>query len=164
MPSNSHPRTLIYKRTHPGDPDAGGRFGIEDCMGRVRAWDFDAVIGVGGIGAQAASNRIDARVNWIGIGARRSASLDMRGPIITFDRFVLFESTGPMFATLAPRLAKRLFDRNVRVLLHDLDERERTEVTKVLALAAESPPSAKGPPRWSRSTNNCRPPRCISSK
>ena len=41
-------RTLIYKRTHPGDPDEKGRFGICDCMGRVRAWDFEAVIGVGG--------------------------------------------------------------------------------------------------------------------
>jgi len=164
MPHTQRLRTLIYKRTHPGDPDAGGRFGIQDCMGQVRAWDFDAVIGVGGIGTQAAFNRIGARVNWIGIGAHKSASLDMRGPIITFDRFVLFESTGPMFATLAPRLAKRLFDRNVRVLLHDLDERERTEVANVLALAAESPPSAKAAPRSSRSTDNCTPPRCISSK
>ena len=42
---NSFMRTLIYKRTHPGDPDAKGRFGIYDCMGRVRAWDFEAVIG-----------------------------------------------------------------------------------------------------------------------
>jgi hypothetical protein len=30
-------RTLIYKRTHTGDPDANGCFGIYDCMGRVRA-------------------------------------------------------------------------------------------------------------------------------
>jgi hypothetical protein len=37
-------RTLIYKRTHTGDPDASGCFGIFDCMGRVRALDFDAVI------------------------------------------------------------------------------------------------------------------------
>jgi hypothetical protein len=42
-------RTLIYKRTHPGDPDTTGRFGVCDCMGRVRTWDFEAVIGVGGL-------------------------------------------------------------------------------------------------------------------
>lgn len=164
MPSNSHPRTLIYKRTHPGDPDALGRFGIEDCMGRVRAWNFDAVIGVGGIGTQASSNCIDARVNWIGIGPHKYARLDMRGPIITFDRFVLFESAGPKFADFAPRLAKRLFDRNVRVLMHDVNQHERAEVAKILALAAKAPSSAKPAPRWSRSIKHCGCVQCISSK
>jgi len=164
MPSKPHLRTLIYKRTHPGDPDAFGRFGIEDCMGQVRAWNFEAVIGVGGIGTQASSNRIDARVNWIGIGPHKHASPGMRGPIITFDRFVLFESAGPTFAGVAPRLARRLFDRNVRVLIHDVDEHERAEVAEILALAAKAPPSTKAAPRLSRSINNCRTPRCISSK
>ena len=46
-------RTFIYKRTHKGDPDKRGRFGINDCMGRDRSFDFNAVIGVGGIGIQA---------------------------------------------------------------------------------------------------------------
>lgn len=45
-------RTLIYKRTHPGDPDETGRFGIHDCMGKVRSWQFDAVVGEGGIGPE----------------------------------------------------------------------------------------------------------------
>ncbi len=39
-------RTLIYKRTHSGDPDPEtGVFGNHDCMGRVKDWQFDAVIG-----------------------------------------------------------------------------------------------------------------------
>jgi hypothetical protein len=38
-------RILTYKRTHVGDPDQDGRFGIYDCMGRVRNYPFDAVIG-----------------------------------------------------------------------------------------------------------------------
>jgi hypothetical protein len=42
-------RTFIYKRTHQGDPDNQGWFGIQDCMGSLRRRDFDAVIGVGGI-------------------------------------------------------------------------------------------------------------------
>jgi hypothetical protein len=46
-------RTLIYKRTHTGDPDPEtGVFGNNDCMGEVRCWDFDAVIGIGGIGEE----------------------------------------------------------------------------------------------------------------
>ena len=59
---------LIYKRTHNGDPDRFGHFGINDCMGQLRARRFDAVIGVGGIGAEPKSLGIAGKVNWIGIG------------------------------------------------------------------------------------------------
>ena len=46
-------RTLIYKRTHSGDPDPeSGVFGNNDCMGRVKGWQYDAVIGIGGIGQE----------------------------------------------------------------------------------------------------------------
>ena len=34
-------RVLVYKRTHVGDPDARGRFGIHDCMGQDRSWHYD---------------------------------------------------------------------------------------------------------------------------
>ena len=39
------PIVLIYKRTHTGDPDKNGIFGINNCMGSVRDWEFYAVIG-----------------------------------------------------------------------------------------------------------------------
>ena len=51
-------RILIYKRTHTGDPDPEhGIFGeaadeATDCMGKVRGYGFDAVIGVGGTGLE----------------------------------------------------------------------------------------------------------------
>ena len=44
-------RTLVYLRTHNGDPDEEDVFGIHDCMGQVRSWRFEAVIGVGGMSA-----------------------------------------------------------------------------------------------------------------
>ena len=47
-------RILVYKRTHVGDPDVAGRFGINHCMGSVRGYHYDAVIGVGGMGREAA--------------------------------------------------------------------------------------------------------------
>ena len=50
-------RILIYKRTHTGDSDAKGCFGIHDCMGSFRARDFDAVIGTR-VGAEARANGI----------------------------------------------------------------------------------------------------------
>ena len=62
-------RTLIYKRTHSGDPDpVAGVFGNHDCMGSVKGWDFDAVIGIGGIGPEPKRNRIAGKLTWIGIG------------------------------------------------------------------------------------------------
>ena len=67
---------FIYKRTHTGDPDKNGCFGIEDCMGEKRSWEYDAVIGIGGRGAEAESYGIDRKVNWIGIGRIKSHVLD----------------------------------------------------------------------------------------
>lgn len=58
-------RILVYKRTHNGDPNEAGKFGCNDCMGTVRDWDFDAVIGVGGISATA--YKMDGKITWIGI-------------------------------------------------------------------------------------------------
>lgn len=58
-------RILVYKRTHNGDPNEIGEFGCNDCMGTVRDWNFDAVIGVGGISAT--SYKMDGKITWIGI-------------------------------------------------------------------------------------------------
>jgi hypothetical protein len=95
-------RTLIYKRTHHGDPDPAGRFGTYDCMGRVRSWKFDAVIGVGGIGAEPVTHGLAGKVNWIGIGPHRADAPGKRGPIVTFDHFLFYGAGGPLFAPLAP--------------------------------------------------------------
>jgi hypothetical protein len=135
------PRTLIYKRTHTGDPDPGGRFGINGCMGRVRAWDFEAVIGVGGMGPEPTSHSIDGRVTWIGIGPRRSVGRDHRGPLVTFDHFLLMDATGPEFAQYAPRLAARIYSRNIRATVTLVSDVERAEVVRLLRLARRAPPS-----------------------
>lgn len=137
-------RTLIYKRTHPGDPDAKGRFGIHDCMGKVRRWDFEAVIGVGGIGKEPAAHGLSDKVNWIGIGPRKRDEAGKRGPIVTFEHFRLFRSGGPSFSKLAPKLAARMYSKKVRALMYDLDQGERREVRNILALARGAPSSSGG--------------------
>ena len=124
-------RTLLYKRTHTGDPDDGGRFGIHGCMGRVRAWDFEAVIGVGGLGAEPTSHGIDGRVTWIGIGPHRHAAKDRRGPLVTFDHFLYYGEQGPLFRNIAPALANRmLYDNNARTLMDSLSREEQREVNR----------------------------------
>jgi hypothetical protein len=138
-------RTLIYKRTHTGDPDRNGWFGVHDCMGQVRSWAFDAVIGVGGIGAEPTSHGIDTRLTWIGLGAHKIAAEGGRGPLVTFDHFLLLDAAGPSFPRYAPSLARRIYEHNIRVLLRKLSPDEEREVEGVLRLARNAAPSRPRP-------------------
>jgi hypothetical protein len=130
-------RTLVYKRTHNGDPDTAGRFGCNGCMGSVRSWDFDAVIGVGGVGREPKLWGIAGKVNWIGIGPHKTPVHD---PIVTFDHFLDFGTGGPELRDLAPFLAELMYDRGARVAMN-LNPHEQSEVDLLLALATDEPPS-----------------------
>jgi hypothetical protein len=134
-------RTLVYKRTHRGDPDVDGCFGINDCMHSVRAWDYEAVIGVGGIGSKPEAHGIARKINWIGIGPRKRPSPTSDWPLVTFDHFLFYGSEGPLFADLAPRLATRMYDRNVRKVMDSLDTFELEEIERILDQARNAPPS-----------------------
>ena len=128
-------RVLIYKRTHIGDPDFCGRFGANDCMGRVRDYDFDAVIGIGGLGSSALRHGIAGKLNWIGIGPHKRRSPLRRASIVTFDYFVDFETEGPDFRTIAPTLAQRIYGGKVRYLIALFSNDEVAEIKRILALA-----------------------------
>lgn len=146
MPQKPNLRTLIYKRTHKGDPDRTGCFGIWDCMGRLRKTRFDAVI-AGGRGGQPEAQAISYKVNWIGIGPRKTKPNPTefprwRGPLITFDHFVLFEEKGPDFWVIAPALARRMYSvRSPRFIFDDFNKTERVEIRRLLKTAVAAPPS-----------------------
>jgi|ERR1022692_1151796 hypothetical protein len=129
-------RTLVYKRTHNGDPDSLGQFGIHDCMGSVRARDYEAVIGVGGIGDEPRKHGIAAKINWIGVGPHKFGRADR--PLVTFDHFLYFGEKGPPLNQYAPSLANHIYGRNVRTLMSFTDQ-ERVEVNRILALAKRAP-------------------------
>jgi hypothetical protein len=151
-------RVLIYKRTHPGDPSIEGVFGYEDCMGAVRGRRFDAVIGVGGIGPESQGWGIDRRLNWVGVGAHPSESIPIgfRGPLVTFDRFLLLETQGPELQIIAPALARYMYDVNRRVVMSDgLNHLLQGEIQKILSLATR----ARNRPRVLRMRNRACPPR-----
>jgi hypothetical protein len=153
------PRTLVYKRTHDGDPDRAGRFGAYDCMGSVRTRRFEAVIGVGGVGAEPRRHGIAEKVNWIGIGPHKTGK-GRRGPVLTFDRFKWFGREGPRLAVVAPALAAHLYGRNVRSLMSFSDV-EAAEVRSILDMARDAPRSPARPdperPRDSAKTGrSCR--------
>lgn len=155
-------RTLIYTRTHIGDPDAQGRFGIYDCMGRVRDWDFQAVIGVGGRGSEAKACGIAYKVNWIGIGARITHSSDDGRTLVMFDHFRLFEAQGQELRIKAGNLARRFYDlpHPPRTIIDDLTDAERAEIDSLLALARRAPPFRRLKP----ALNAARPKRLLRSK
>lgn len=133
-------RTLVYKRTHNGDPDEQGCFGIHDCMGRVRTWGYEAVIGVGGTGDEPRSWGIAEKINWVGIGPHKRPGTP-RGPFVTFDHFLYFGEKGPALADYAPSLAARVYGDNVRAVMDKMTDQERREVAAILALAENAPPS-----------------------
>jgi hypothetical protein len=140
-------RTLIYKRTHSGDPDpVAGVFGNHDCMGSVKGWDFDAVIGIGGIGPEPKRNRIAGKLTWIGIGPHKLFNNPNKpnNPRVTFDHYWYRGESGPQLEVEYPALAKRMYEKNVRVLVHksvddpsDSSELDR-EIARILRLAKRS--------------------------
>jgi hypothetical protein len=152
-------RVLVYKRTHPGDPSEDGCFGVSDCMGAIRGWTFDAVIGVGGIGREPRSHNIAGKINWIGIGAH-TGRWYRRGPRLTFGRFHDFGTHGDSFRKRAPQLAGRMYAQRIRHLMTDsMSEVERKEVQSILTLANDAPPSPALPSgfRRRRFVSSCRP-------
>jgi hypothetical protein len=135
-------RVLIYKRTHTGDPDRHGCFGVNTCMGKVRGMDYDAVIGIGALTAEARSHGIDGRITWIGVGPRkdwseRAMRIDERGPQVRFDRFELWDEEGPLLVERAPMLARRFYEKNARYVLGGLSVEERAEANDILALVGK---------------------------
>jgi hypothetical protein len=149
-------RTLVYKRTHVGDPDESGCFGAFDCMGKIRSFEYDAVIGIGGIGDEARSHGIAGKVCWIGIGPKKTESF-RRGPFVTFDQFFDYGNQGPNMRIVAPRLAKRMYSGKVRYLL-DAEAGEQADIEKLLELAVNGLlPSVDSPVKTKASRHGCRP-------
>lgn len=152
--------TFIYKRTHCGDPNPEGQFGVPgDCMGEKRGLDFDAVIGVGGQSAKPKS--LVRMVNWIGIGPHKRAEPGLRGPVVTFDHFLLFSPEGgepaKKLAEFAPALEARLYENSKHFLMNDLSEAEQAEVEKILARAKNAPPSSADGAGPVTPSKGCRP-------
>jgi hypothetical protein len=154
-------RILTYKRTHVGDPNAAGVFGCSDCMGQVRARAFDAVIGVGGLSQEPRSHGIDGRITWVGVKPR-VVGYSERGPVLMFASFLLLDSDGPSFSDLAPELARRMYERNVRSILTGYTPKQRREAESIVRWALvqarkASRTSRRGAPRSHRTCPPKRP-------
>jgi hypothetical protein len=137
MPRLKWPRVLIYKRNHTGDPDSSGTFGCHDCMGRMRGYRYDAVIGIGGSKPWVGDEGIADRITWVGVGPRRVGVHKARGaPLIQFDRWGVFDDGGKVLMSFAPRLAKYFYAKHRRHFFSDtLDVEIQQEIGRILQLA-----------------------------
>lgn len=139
-------KTLIYKRTHNGDPDPdSGVFGNNGCVKSVRTWKFEAIIGIGGIGSKANQNGIARKLTWVGIGPKK-AGINKKDnyPILIFNNFLYFGEAGPLLEDESPELAKRIYDGGVRLIWNtSLSKTGRKEVEEILDRAKNAPPSGR---------------------
>jgi hypothetical protein len=128
-------KTLIYKRTHTGDPDPESGVWL-DCMGTVKSWQFDAVIGVGGDGPEPRVKGLAGKVTFIGLGPHRSG--DPRKHQITFDHFWCPDKKGPILKSMAPVLARRLSRTGRGTLKHPLTDTGRRGLSSEEVSAIDS--------------------------
>lgn len=156
---DNNPVILVYRRDHKGDPDERGIFGIDDCMGRVRNWEYKAVIGIGG--SKPSCKELTYKINWIGFGPDKvkivpmaedrarmkmadSDFKDFRAPFVTFDRFLLLNESGPLVKDKAPNLHKYMFEEGR--IPHQAKNFEKlpeiyAELKEILKLADDALPS-----------------------
>ncbi len=134
-------RTLVYKQTHSDDPDDSGQWGVYDCMRSVRAWDYEAVIGVGGLGELATKWDIACKLTWVGIGPRKLEVQGMVGPLVTFDHFWYKGANGPESRQEAPRLAELMYEGGARTVMNFTDE-VQAEVDAIVGKYMTADPSS----------------------
>lgn len=160
--TNHDLKVLIYRRTQMYDPCQCGIFGICDCMGKVRSWDYNAVIGIGAKDAE--DDNISYKLTWVGINAHKQNSLTIgvdkkckykeckevdikyqfRGPLVTFKHFCLVNEKGPMLSDCAPLLYQHMFTHKKiphAALSMSRPEDIQKEVTNLVNQYRDCPPS-----------------------
>jgi hypothetical protein len=129
-------RILVYKRNHNGDPDpATGLFGCNGCMGQVRGYNFDAVIGIGGTGIRAKRAGIAERLTWIGVGPNRAGYHEDGFPVLAFSRYWYKGEEGPLLKRVARCLARRMYANNLHFVMDDFSEDEMNDIKRLLGRA-----------------------------
>lgn len=134
-------KVLIYKRTHTGDPDNRGIFGIHNCMGTVRGRKYDAVIGLGGKKPWENNKGIAYKINWIGVGRQPPYSAKDKKPQVSFSYFCLMDEHGPLVKDAAPNLYNFMYcepkSSHRRVVMFDISKSYSNENEKIQKIINE---------------------------
>lgn len=120
-------RILVYRRNHTGDPDQETKtFGINDCMGSYRDWEYDAVIGIGASKPWPRYDGIREKITWVGINpifktdaakedvdrmklANEIPDFNFRGQLVRFEKFILWDEKGKPVKDYYPQLHQYMF-------------------------------------------------------
>lgn len=160
-------KILVYKRTHTGDPDHRRRFGINACMGSVRGFAYDAVIGVGGLSGWPKELGIAGKVTWVGRNPRKLPNpIDSRGPLVTFAPrdFRLMDEAGPRLEDVAPALAERLYGAKARFIFRALDGDAYRQAAGLVRAVLDDADFGSVRPIVPRSTaRRCEPRACVKN-
>jgi len=89
------------------------------------------------MGNEPRNNEIDGKITWVGIYPTKVPG-DRRGSWVTFQHFVLFDADGPTLTSLAPPLARRMYEGRVRYLLKGYSNSEKAEAEQIIAWAMEA--------------------------
>lgn len=163
MKPKERPTVLIYRRTHAGDPNMDGVFGCNNCMGSARGWHYDAVIGIGGKCPDTGYEKLAYKVNWIGIGPTKTPK-ESKEPLVTFEKFALWEEKGLKLIDCAPELYRYLFiEGKVPRAGKNFPERVYKEILQLLEMVDNSKPSA-GKTKFGPVNRGCRPKSSIVRK
>jgi len=158
-------RILVYNRNHNGDPDpATGQFGCNGCMGQVRGYSFDAVIGIGGTGLRAKRAGIARRLTWIGVGPKRAGYYNDGYPVLAFRRYWYKGEKGPLLQKVAPFLASRMYTNDLHFVIDDFSNDEMNDIKRLLRRAKVAGLSVRGAVRQvsRESLTGCGPKRCTN--
>jgi hypothetical protein len=135
-------KIFIYKITHKHDPDKNGVFGNEDCMGRLRNGNYDAVIGIGGLSPLPKDIDIKGKINWVGLIPRRTRVPNSRGDLIVFSHFALYEEKGKDIKQNYPELYKFMYKSRCRfVKTSDFPKSVQNELDQIIKSVQKCPPS-----------------------
>ena len=129
-------KILVYKRTHDNDPDNKGQFGVNDCMGRIRNYDYDAVIGIGAKYTDPGSEGLSLKINWIGVKPLRTNSFNNGNPIVCFERFKHFHDKGDYIPNKYPHLYEYMYQVGVgkryKILNSDIKKEVYDEAISII--------------------------------
>lgn len=149
------PEILVYRRTHTGDPGPEGIFGCNGCMGSVRSWSFDAVIGIGGSNPWPEDRGISKKITWIGIDAHRYPE-NSENPLVSFSKFKLLDSNGPSVFEVAPKLYEYMFELgHIPRTGKNFPDSVYKELLDILKLADKAPPSVGRPVPIHKKSASC---------
>ena len=134
--------------THPGDPHPRGWWGVSDCMGEVRDFEFDAVIGIGGKGSEPQRWGMDEKLIWIGLEPKWSKSLRKsdRGSLVRFKHFLYCGNGGPLLADHAGQIATKMYANSSHFAIESFTKGELSEIKRLLRMA-ENAPKSDTPPK-----------------